>query len=60
MSANVKTDKAKDRNDFIWKVLVPEIFVKFYMDLFGITKQEAEERMYDTPIRGMDSVQNLL
>ena len=31
-----------DNNEYIWKVLMPECFIKFYMDLFEFSKEEAE------------------
>ena len=37
-------------NEYIWKVLMSECFVKFYMDFFKIGKEEAEEWIKDTPL----------
>ena len=31
-------------NDYVWKVLMPECFIKFYMDFFQVDKEEAEKR----------------
>jgi len=37
-------------NDYIWKVLLPECFIKFYMDFFQLTKVEAETKIKETPM----------
>ena len=44
-----------DNNDYIWKVLMPECFIKFYMDFFSISKEEAETRIRETPLDKTDS-----
>ena len=36
---------------YVWKVLLAECFIKFYMDHFGFHKKEAEERISETPLR---------
>jgi hypothetical protein len=40
-----------DNNEYVWKVLLAECFIKFYMDLFGFSKSEAEKRISETPLR---------
>jgi len=40
-----------DNNEYVWKVLLAECFIKFYMDHFGLNKQEAEKRIGETPLR---------
>jgi len=40
-----------DNNEYVWKVLLAECFIKFYMDHFGLNKQEAEKRISETPLR---------
>ena len=40
-----------DKNDYVWKVLLAECFIKFYMDHFGFDKKEAEDRIGETPLR---------
>ena len=40
-----------DNDEYVWKVLLPECFIKFYMDLFSIDKKEAEKRIRETPLR---------
>ena len=40
-----------DNNEYVWKVLLAECFIKFYMDHFGFHKKEAEERISETPLR---------
>jgi hypothetical protein len=46
-----------DNNEYVWKVLLAECFVKFYMDHFGYDKKEAEKRISETPLhkKGEDS-----
>ena len=39
-----------ENNEFIWKVILPETFIKFYMDHFSVGKEEAEKRIQNTPI----------
>ena len=47
----MKTRKEQaDNNEYIWKVLIPECFIKFYMDFFKIPKKEAEKRIKETPL----------
>ena len=47
----MKTRKEQaDNNEYIWKVLIPECFIKFYMDFFKIPKIEAEKRIKETPL----------
>ena len=40
-----------DNNEYVWKVLLAECFIKFYMDFFGFDKKEAEKRISETPLR---------
>ena len=40
-----------DNNEYIWKVLLPECFIKFYMDHFGFDRAEAERRISETPLK---------
>ena len=40
-----------DNNEYVWKVLLAECFIKFYMDHFGFEKEEAEKRIRETPLR---------
>jgi hypothetical protein len=39
-----------DNNEYVWKVLLAECFIKFYMDHFGFDKKEAEKRISETPL----------
>ena len=41
-----------DCNEYVWKVLLPECFIKFYMDHFKVSKEEAKKRISETPLRG--------
>ena len=34
-----------ENNEYIWKVLLPECFIKMYGDYFGFSKEEAEMRI---------------
>ena len=38
-----------DKNDYIWKVILPECFIRVYMLHFGLKKKEAEDRLMNTP-----------
>ena len=40
-----------DNNEYVWKVLLAECFIKLYMDYFNVSKQEAEKRISETPLR---------
>jgi len=40
-----------DNNEYVWKVLLAECFIKFYMDHFNVDKTEAEKRISETPLR---------
>ena len=39
-----------DNNEYMWKVLLAECFIKFYMDHFEFDKKEAEKRISETPL----------
>ena len=49
------TKEFHDNNDYIWKVLMPECFIKFYMDFFSISREEAETRIGETALEMADS-----
>lgn len=38
-----------ENNEYVWKVLLPECFIKFYMEVFGIEQPEAVQRIKETP-----------
>ena len=38
-----------ENNEYVWKVLLPECLIKFYMDFFAISKKEAEQKIKETP-----------
>ena len=40
-----------NNNEYVWKVLLAECFIKFYMDHFRLDKKEAEKRISETPLR---------
>jgi len=39
-----------DNNEYVWKVLLAECFIKFYMDFFNFDKAESEKRISETPL----------
>ena len=41
----------EENSDYVWKVLLAECFIKFYMDYFHFGKEEAEKRISETPLR---------
>ena len=52
----MRTDQEKRENsDYVWKVLLAECFIKFYMDLFNLEKGEAEKRIGETPLSKRDN-----
>ena len=47
----MRTKKERmDNSKYVWKVLLPECFIKFYMDWFKVKKTEAELMIKETPI----------
>ena len=51
----MKTKKEQmDMNEYIWKVLLPELFIKIYSDFFSVDKIEAEKRIGETPLEAED------
>jgi len=47
-------DKRMD-DDYLWKVMLPETFIKFYQDFFGLDRNEAQKRISETPLDGSGS-----
>ena len=48
----MRTKREKfDNRDYVWKVLLSECFIKFYMDWFAVSKQDAEKMIKETPLR---------
>ena len=43
-----------DNNEYIWKVLMPEGFIRLYSDFFKLTMKEAEQRIKETPFDDSD------
>ena len=43
-----------ENNEYIWKVLLPECFIKMYADHFQFSKEEAELRISETPLHKKD------
>ena len=55
----MKTEKEyMDNNELVWKVLMPEFFIKVYMDHFGFQKKDAEKRISETPLKDEDTTGN--
>ena len=48
--------KTTDKNDYIFKVLIPEVLVKMNMEKFLLRKPEAEEMLSQTPVRDEEFV----
>ena len=44
-----------ENNEYVWKVILAECFIKFYMDHFVLDKDEAEQRIRETPLREADN-----
>ena len=44
----------------MWKVLLAECFIKFFMDHFGFEKEEAQKRINETPLRDKVSIEDEL
>ena len=49
-------DKSERRQhkDYVWKVLLPECLIKFYMDFFHLDKAVSETKIRETPLRKRD------
>ena len=47
-----------DRKEYVWKVLLSECFIKFYMDWFEVSKQDAEIMIKETPLRNEEDDSN--
>ena len=43
-----------DNNEYIWKVLMPECFIRLYSDFFKLSRKEAEQRIKETPFDDSD------
>ena len=43
-----------DNNEYVWKVLMPEGFIRLYSDFFQVTMQEAEQMIKETPFDDSD------
>jgi len=48
-----KTEQ-RENHDYVWKVLLPECLIKFYMDFFHLDKAAAEAKIRETPLRKQD------
>ena len=43
-----------DNNEYVWKVLMPEGFIRLYSDFFQVTMKEAEQMIKETPFDDSD------
>ena len=43
-----------DNNEYVWKMLLPECFIKVYGDKFGVGRAEAEVMIRETPLHVRD------
>ena len=51
----MRTKREKmDNPEYIWKVLLPECFLKVYADKFGVSRAEAEVMIRETPLHRRD------
>ena len=51
----MRTKREKMNNpEYIWKVLLPECFLKVYADKFGVSRAEAEVMIRETPLHRRD------
>ena len=51
----MRTKREKmDNPEYIWKVLLPECFLKVYADKFGVSRAEAEVMIGETPLHRKD------
>ena len=44
-----KQEELKQSN-YLWMVLLPEVLIRFYQDFFKLDKQEAEMKIFETPV----------
>ena len=42
-------EKESKNRDYVWKVLLPECVIKLYVDFFGISKENVEKLLSETP-----------
>jgi hypothetical protein len=44
-------NEMRKNHEYVWRVLMPECFIKFYMDFFHVDKVTAERNIRETPLR---------
>jgi len=42
-------------SNYVWRVLLPECLIKFYMDFYSVDKAEAETRIAESPLHAHDT-----
>ena len=47
-------------NTYCWRVLLAEIFIKFYSDFFRVSKEEALTRINETPLHKKDRLKEFM
>jgi len=52
-------EEHRRNNEYVWKVLLAECFIKFYMDMFQVTKDEAVQMIGETPLHKKDQLKDM-
>jgi len=52
-------EEHRKNNEYVWKVLLAECFIKFYMDTFQVTKDEAVQMISETPLHKKDRLKDM-
>jgi len=47
-------DQQRLNGDYVWKVALPEVFTKLYMEFFKIDEEDAVNRIWNTPLKPSD------
>ena len=50
LMSNLSPQDQLKMHDFVWLVMLPEIFLRFYMDHFSLERHEALRRIRNTPL----------
>ena len=49
----------RENKEYVSKVIVSEAFIKFYMDTFNVSKQEAQIILLETPFHKQDRLKDM-
>jgi len=52
-------EEHRKNNEYVWKVILAECFIKFYMDFFEVTKEEAVQMISETPLHKKDQLKDM-